>query len=221
MTVLRVDFSDIPYLGAFAMATDEFVAVPSRLGKIPPEAGETLDVGMIETMISASSLIGVMATANSNGVIVPDLIDTDEDRLSEKLDTDVDIVPTRKTALGNQVLANDNGAIVNPDLSDEAIGVIEETLNIEARRSTVAGLKNVGASAVATNKGALLHIEAEEEELEVIENVLDVQADIGTASSGVKYVGTCIVANSNGALTGKNTTGPELGRIENTLGFIE
>lgn len=219
MSVVRLNFSDIPYLGAFALATDEFLAVPSRFGNIPEETSETLGVPMFKTLVSESTLIGVLSAGNSNGVIVPDHIDTDEKRLEEKIETKVSRVPGKSTALGNQVLTNDKGAIVNPDLPDEAIDMIRETLDIPTKRSTIAGLKNVGASAVATNKGALLHTDVTEGEFEIVEDVLQVPADIGTAAGGVKYVGTCIVSNSNGALIGENTTGPELGRIENTLGF--
>lgn len=220
MTVVRMNFNHIPYLGAFALATDEILVVPSRLGKISGGTVEALDVPVVETIVSESSLIGILCAGNSNGILVPDLIDTDEERLAEELDATVRRVPTKYTALGNQILTNDYGAIVNPDLPDEAVGVIEEVLGVSARRCTIAALKNVGASGVATNKGALLHVDTNKEELEIVEDVLEVPADIGTASSGVKYVGTCIIANSNGALTGKDTTGPELGRIENTLGFI-
>ena len=39
-------------------------------------------------------------------------------------------VPGRYTALGNIIAANDKGAIVSPFLSDEAIHVIEETLDV-------------------------------------------------------------------------------------------
>lgn len=220
MTVTRLNFSHIPYLGAFALATEDFLAVPSRLGKTPESASEALGVPMVQTLVSQSSLIGILSAGNSNGVIVPDLIDTDEERLNEKLKIKVKRIPGKYTALGNQILTNDHGAIVNPDLPEETVDLIEQTLEVPTRKSTIAGLKNVGASGVATNEGVLLHTEATEEELEIVEEVLEVEGDIGTASSGVKYVGTCIVANSRGALTGKNTTGPELGRIENALGFI-
>ncbi len=219
MSVIRLNFTDIPYLGAFALATDNFLAVPSRLGSIPEETSETLEVPMFKTLVSESSLIGIFSAGNSNGVIVPDHIDTDEKRLEDKIKTKVNRIPDKSTALGNQVLTNDKGAIVNPDLTDEAVDTIEETLDVPIKRSTIAGLKNVGASGVATNRGVLLHTDVTEGEFEIVEDVLHVPADIGTAGGGVKYVGTCIVANSNGALTGKTTTGPELGRIENTLGF--
>lgn len=220
MTVVRLNFSHIPYLGAFALATEDLLVVPSRLGKIPKKASETLMVPIVETIVSGSSLIGILAAGNSNGIIVPDLIDTDEERLEDQLGASVRSVPGKQTALGNQVLANDEGAVVNPDLSDEAVDIIAEVLDVPIRRSTVAGLKNVGSSGVVTNEGALLHPGVSEEELEILEDILKVHADIGTALSGVKYIGTCMVANSNGALTGKDTTGPELGRIESSLGFI-
>lgn len=220
MTVVRLNFSHIPYLGAFALATEDLFVVPSRLGKIPKKASETLSVSMVETIVSGSSLIGILAAGNSNGIIVPDLIDTDEERLEDQLGVRVRSVPGKQTALGNQVLTNDEGAVVNPDLSDEAVDIIAEVLDVPIRRSTVAGLKNVGSSGIVTNKGALLHPGVSEEELEILEEVLKVHADIGTALSGVKYIGTCMIANSNGALTGKDTTGPELGRIESSLGFI-
>lgn len=209
----------MPYLGAFALATDDVVVVPTRFGKIPKGKVEALGVPMVRTLISKSTLIGALSTGNSSGIILPDHIDTDEERLSEKFEKSLDRIPGKHTALGNQVLTNDNGAIINPDMSDESKDVIEKTLDVKVKRSTVGGLKNVGASGVATNKGALLHTETSEGEREIIEDVLEVPANIGTAASGVKYVGTCVVANSNGAWIGENTTGPELGRIERTLGF--
>lgn len=220
MTVVRLNFSQIPYLGAFALATDEFLIVPTRFRKIPKLATETLEVPMFKAAVAQSSLIGVLSAGNSHGIVLPDLIDSDESLLKDKLDAKIEVIPSKYTALGNQILGNDNGAIVNPDLPDQAIDLIGKTMNVPIRRSTVAGLKNVGSSGVATNEGILLHPDVTEEEIEIAEEVLQVPADIGTASSGMKYVGICVVANSKGVLVGENTTGPELGRIESTLGFI-
>ena len=219
MTVTRMNFNHITYLGAFALVTDDLLLAPTVFDKIPKQT-EELDVPIIRTLVGQSSLIGILAAGNKNGITVPDLIDVNIERLNEQIDPKVTVIPGRYTALGNQILTNDKGAIVNPDLPEETVGLIENTLGVPTRKSTIAGLKNVGAAGVATNKGVLLHPETTEEELEIVEETLEVHGDIGTASSGVKYVGTCIIANSNGALTGKDTTGPELGRIENALGFI-
>ncbi len=219
MTVTRMNFNHITYLGAFALATDNLLLVPSIFEKIPKETSE-LEVPVIKTLVGQSSLIGILAAGNSHGIAVPDMIDVKEERLDEQIDSKVTVIPGKYTALGNQILANDKGAIVNPDLPKNTVDLIEKALGVQTRRSTIAGLRNTGAAGVATNKGVLLHPETTEEELEIVEKTLQVQGDIGTALSGVKYIGTCIIANSSGALTGKNTTGPELGRIENALGFI-
>jgi len=58
-------------------------------------------------------------------------------------------------ASGNLILANDNAALVHPDLSDKAIGMIEKALGVDVRKGTVGGLKTVGMAGIATNKGVL------------------------------------------------------------------
>jgi translation initiation factor 6 len=58
------------------------------------------------------------------------------------------------------------------------------------------------------------------DELKQIEKILKVEGDIGTANFGSPFVGAFILANSHGYLVSEQTTGPELGRIDETLGFI-
>lgn len=221
MSIVRINFDKLPFLGVFALATDKMVVVPDRFSKVPEETvREALGVQMIRTNVNFSPLIGVLIAANSNGTILPDLPGIDEKKFEEELGMKATLIPSKYTALGNLILANDKGAIVNPSLQKTAIKVIEKTLDVPVERGTIAGLKNVGAAGIATNKGALLHPDVSREELEKVEEILEVPADIGTASGGVKYLGACIVANSNGALVGETTTGPELGRIESSLGFV-
>ncbi|KXB02598.1 hypothetical protein AKJ45_02710 [candidate division MSBL1 archaeon SCGC-AAA261F19] len=221
MGVVKINFDHIPYLGLFTLATDNLLIVPKRFRKIPEKTiKEAMDVQVIQSEIYMSPLIGVLSAGNRSGAVVPDLFGIDEKRLQKELGIKTVQVPGKYTALGNHILANDNGALVNPDLPDEVIEIISETLNVSTKQSTIAGLKSVGSAGVATNRGALLHSDASKEELKIAEETLGVPADVGTASRGIKYVGVCIAANSKGALTGKNTTGPELGRIESSLGFL-
>ena len=181
---------------------------------------DALGVRAVRADINKSPLIGVLAAGNSNGLVASWLLEEEEEKFLTELGIKVARVPSKYTAMGNIVLANDKGALVNPDLSAEAIAIIDETLDVPTERGTIAGIKNVGAAGVATNKGVLVHPDASAEELKKIESVLGVPADIGTACSGVKYTGVCMIANSNGVLVGETTTGPELGRIESSLGFI-
>ena len=44
---------------------------------------------------------------------------------------------------------------------------------------------------------------------------------IGTVNHGYPVIGSGLVANTKGAIIGKLTTGIEMGRIEEALGFLE
>ena len=121
-------------------------------------------------------------------------------------------------AAGNNIVANDKGAVVNPDMSNKSLKQITDALGVEAVKGTVASLKTVGSACVANNNGALCHPEVTEEELTVLEEVLKVKARIGTVNYGIPLVGACLLSNSRGVLTGSNTTPIELGRIEDALG---
>ncbi len=57
-------------------------------------------------------------------------------------------------------------------------------------------------------------------EIEILEDVFDLPVDIGTVNFGSPLIGSGLLANSAGYLAGADTTGPELGRIEDALGFI-
>ena len=67
----------------------------------------------------------------------------------------------------------------------------------------------------------LCHPKSREPELEALEELLDVRADIGTVNYGAPLVGSGLVANEHGYAVGQDTTGPELGRIEDALGYID
>ena len=221
MPIARLNLDHSPFLGIFALATDQVALLPAGLGAVHENrAAEVLDVKVVRASISRSPLLGVLSAGNSNGLVVSNLLEADEERALSKLGIRVARVPDKHTAMGNMVLANDKGALVSPELSMEALTTIREALGVPVERGTIAGLRNVGAAAVATNRGALVHPDVSEEELKVVESVLGVPADVGTACGGVKYVGACLIATSHGVLVGESTTGPELGRIESSLGFI-
>ena len=101
-----------------------------------------------------------------------------------------------------------------------AIRAIEKALDVKARKSTIAELNTVGMAAVATNKGILCHPKIKDDEKKLLEETLGVKAKIGTVNHGMPYVGAGVVANEHGAITSINTTGVELGRIEDALDLI-
>ena len=219
--IRQIDFYGYPYVGIYATNTEHYVVLPPDLPQATVDiVTATLGTVAIRTLINESTLIGSMMTGNSNGFIVSDLtLDSEASVLQEY--GKVTRLKGKMTATGNIVLANDTAALVHPALTDKNIEAIEETLKVEVKRGTIGGLKTVGMAGFATNKGILVHPRATEEELTVIEDLFKLPVDIGTVSFGSPLVGSAILATTKGLITGTRTSGPEIGRIEDALGFIE
>ncbi len=220
--IRRVNLAGNPNLGVSIAVTDKLALAPPNLGeKMVGVLEECLQVPVIKTPISGSSLAGALAAGNSRGFLLSKYAFDKEIETIKKSGLEVERIPDRLTAVGNIILANDHGALVNPLLSDESIEVVSETLDVDVVRGSIAKFKINGSVAVATNKGVLVHPSATPEEIKLLEKTMKVPADVGTVNQGTKLVGAGTVANSNGVLVGEKTTGPEMARIEESLGFLE
>ncbi|WP_405267690.1 translation initiation factor IF-6 [Methanobrevibacter sp.] len=218
----RVDIVGNPNVGVFTLATDDLAIVPYNLLDEKAEIiKETLEVDVVKASISGSSLIGSLAVANSNGMVVsPHVLDR-EVKQFEDLGIDVATIPGRYTALGNIIAANDKGAIVSPFLSEEAINIIENTLDVNVEATSMVGSDIIGSLIQVTNKGFLISSQAVKSEIKFAQEVFGVEGDIGTVGRGIALVGACSIANSNGAIVAKDSTGPEMARVEEALGFLD
>ncbi len=142
------------------------------------------------------------------------------DEIILKKYVDIGVVSETFNAIGNNVLVNDRCALVHPQLSKKTIKAIEDILDVEVVKGTIAGMKTVGSVAVVTNNGLLTHPKTTEEDLEILKALFKVPVYFGTVNFGTPFIGSGLVANSKGAITGTKTTGIEMGRIEEALGFI-
>jgi translation initiation factor 6 len=218
--VLKTAFAGSAYVGVFARATDDCLLVRPDVDADP--LADELDVPAISTTIGGSGTVGALATGNESGLLVTSRVSDDErDRIADEVDVPVTELPGRINAAGNVVLANDYGAYVHPDLPREAVQVVKDALDVPVERGEIAGVRTVGTAAVANNDGVLCHPKTTDEELDLLEEVLDVPADIGTVNYGAPLVGSGLIANDYGFVIGRDTTGPEIGRIEQTLHFID
>jgi len=212
-----------PSIGVYSLATDRFVLIPKIVPKEKAErTAEWLKVKLIQTSISGSVLIGALACANSNGILLPNSVREEElATIKSCFEGNITVMETKKTAYGNLVLANDYGALVDPRFKENEIEQIAETLNVNAVPSEIAGLPYVGSLAVATNKGVLAHPLLKDDERKVLEGVFKVPIDVGTINCGIPYVGTGLIANSYAAVAGSMTTGPEMFIIGNALDVVQ
>ncbi|MDL5362768.1 translation initiation factor IF-6 [Halalkalicoccus sp. NIPERK01] len=221
--MLRTAFFGSSSVGVFARATDDAVLVRNDVEDDLREGlEEELAVPAIPTTIGGSSTVGALCVGNSNGLLVSSRItDAEREAIADVVDLPVTELPGRINAAGNVVLANDSGAYVHPDLSREAVRAVNDGLGVPVERGELAGLRTVGTAAVATNDGVLCHPKATDGELDFLEELLDAYADIGTINYGGPLVGSGLVANAFGYVAGQDTTGPELGRIEDALGYLD
>ena len=220
--IKRLNLGGNPNLGVSIAATEKLALIPPNLTPDTVNSiEESLEVETLETLICGSSLAGALTCGNSKGLIVSKYAFDREIEAIKDQDVEVERIPDRMTAVGNIVLANDQGAVVNPLLSDEAVELITQVLDVEVVKASIAQFNIPGSVAVATNKGILLHPSASDQDIKLVEKILKAPADVGTVNNGTALVGACMVATSKGVIVSSKTTGPELARIEETFGFLE
>ncbi len=214
------DYNGNPYIGVYCAVNESVAFVPVDSSQsLLDGISEALQVEAEVCTISGTNVIGALLAMNSNGAVVTSLISGEElARISRRLP--VYPIDDKLNACGNNILVNDRGAVVNPDIGRAALREIERVLQVDVVQGTVAGHRTAGSACVATNKGVLCHPSASADELAMIESVLKVPTRIGTLNYGTPLVGACMVANSKGAAIGFRSTPIELGRVEDTLGLI-
>ncbi|MBN2203269.1 MAG: translation initiation factor IF-6 [Candidatus Aenigmarchaeota archaeon] len=203
-----------PNIGLYGFATESYCLLgtapqPSMLKTMKKVIG----VKPLVTSLSGTELLGIFAAGNSNGILVPKIVEEQEIKEIKKLGLNVEVINSKRTALGNLVLCNDKGCVISRGLS-RFKDKIEDALGVEISIGTVAGLSIVGSCAAASNTGCLCHRETKEKEMKLIESILKVKVDIGTVGYGSPYINSGIIVNSKGILYSDTTTGAELGRIE-------
>jgi translation initiation factor 6 len=220
VTDKRLKIAGNSLLGVFARCTEKVVLVPQEVGeadRLTLEAG--LKVEAVQMQIGGASILGSLIAANSNGFVATHHAgDKDLEFLREH--GRARRLPARINAAGNVILVNDSAALVHPGLSSKACETIEKTLGVMVEKGTIGGLRTVGMAGVATNKGLLVHPRISEEEIAVLERLFGLPVDVGTVNLGSPLVGSGVLANGQGYFAGSETSGPELGRIEDALGFL-
>ncbi len=221
MPVGRTLYGGSPYLGVYLRVAETVALVPPNADvHLEREVEHTLGVRLVRTNVAESEVVGSLVALNSHGVVVGDEIDAAERRALEGFGA-VAVVRQRQNAMGNNVLANDRGALVHPEFTDGAVAAIGEALSVPIRRGTLAGLGTVGMAGLATNLGAVVHPRTTEREAAVVAETLGVAVHRSTANFGVPIVGACVVANSKGLLMGRPTTPVEVSHLQEGLRIFD
>jgi len=118
---------------------------------------------------------------------------------------------------GNNVVANDKGALASNRVQKKDLKKISDCLGVEVFQQRFA-TPTVISSTVATNKGLLVHNDFTETETKFLEKILGARGLQATVNHGVLFNSLGVVANSKGAVVGEATSGFEVQRIYEALG---
>lgn len=224
LAIFLLGFFGSASIGVYSLVTDNMAILPQQVLEAKADKiGQWLGVEVARTTVGGSVVVGALACANSNGVVLPHYVKDKELEIIKAAsdDANLTVMETKKTAYGNIVLANDKGAIVDPRLRSETVEKISDTLGVEAVAGEIAGLPYVGSLALATNKGVLVHPLIKEKERELVEEVLKVPVDVGTINCGIPYVATGLIGHSRDVVAGLITTGPEMFIIGQALDVVK
>lgn len=216
-----MNFNENPNIGVFCKTNENITFIQKGIPKkIKKKIKEVLDVKVIELNIADASIIGSLLSFNSKGAVICDFADEDSINTILKNDLDVYVIHDKINAAGNDILVNDYGALVHPEMKETTIKEIQRVLDVPVFRGTIGSLKTVGMAAVVTNKGLLCHPKTSQDEIRHLEKTFKVPVMIGTVNHGSPIIGSGLVANTKGAIIGDLTTGIEMGRVEEALRYI-
>jgi len=208
-------------IGVFSRAFEGLAVVPPSVPDEFREAlEELLDVEILSTTIQGSEIVGSLLAGNRKGFVVSGMAEEREISLLEEY-REVFLLEHTMNAAGNVIMANDSFAAVHPDMPQDMAREVGEFLGVPVIPLTLGGVKTVGMAGVATNRGVLVHPRSTRSELQVLEKAAGVPVGTGSINRGAGLVGTGLLVNGYGYAAGLETTGFELGRIEDVFGFLE
>ena len=214
MPVNRTTIGGSPYLGVYLRLSESAALLPNSASSALERLVHRLfGLPVIRTTVDDSEILGALVALNSHGAVVGESLRESEWTCLQQ-GVRVAEVPSRHNAMGNNVLANDFGAVVHPELDDRTVTAIGTALRVPVSRGTVAGLPTVGMAASATNRGVVVHPRTTPEEAVVLHSRLQVPVYRSTANFGIPVVGACLVATSRAVLAGLPTTPVEIVHLQ-------
>ena len=222
MTLLQKDLFNSPYSGVFCATNDLVTLVPPGIPEDDMEAiSEALGTKVEVITIGGSSVLGTLIAMNNKGVLVSNLITSLEleklEEITATLALNLGVLSERSNAIGNNFLLNDSGGFCNERLSKQSKVEAEKIFEVAITSQSLNEMDTLGMIGCVNTKGGLCHPEISDNEKEVMEKVLKIPVMEGTVNFGMPLVGAGVISSSKGAICGRQSTGVELGRVEEAL----
>tara|TARA_B100000586_G_scaffold232260_1_gene181566 strand:- start:94 stop:771 length:678 start_codon:yes stop_codon:yes gene_type:complete len=225
MALLQRDLFNSPYSGVFCTTNDVLTIVPPGIPQDDMEAiSEALETTVEVITIGGSRVVGTLVAMNSQGVLLSNLATSREIEKLEKIVSDLDlrigVISDRSNAIGNNFLVNDKGGFCNERLGSRTRELAQEVLGVEIIPKSLNQMDTLGMIGCVTNKGGICHPDITAQDQQMMKKVLDVPIMEGTVNFGMPLVGAGVVASSKGAVCSRQSTGVELGRVEEALSLF-
>lgn len=210
------------WIGMFMKSNDSVTFIPvDSLDIVEKMVKEHLKTKIVRTMIGQSNLLGLYVAMNNNGAILPNIADENEAKIFRSAGLNVYISSEKHNAHGNNIAINNNGGVINPEISRAERKKISDVLGVELIPMSIAGYKTVGSSCIATDRGFLVHYNASDEEVKLLKTIFKVNGEKSTVNMGSGFVAYGIVTNNTGFVAGEATTAFELGQLVSAMDFVD
>jgi len=218
MKIAKLSFYGNPNIGLYAYATDRYCLVGRGVAdRFISDIEKHLGVPVHRVNIAGTSLIGALVAGNSRCLLLPKIVFDDEIKELEAFGITCRVLNTDLTALGNNIVCNDRGAIISAEYSDDEKKAIEEALGVPAAKMKIGGVDVVGSSVAANQRAGLIHIGASGEEKREVEKMLGISLERTTVNFGNPYVSSGLILNSKGLIMGEPTTTIEVMQIQDAF----
>jgi translation initiation factor 6 len=221
MHILKVNFTEDPNIGLRIFCNDTYSIIPMMTPeKLEAELHKVLKTKMVRTNMAGTTLNGAFIAGNNKKIMVPSIAFDKEVHILKEAGLDVEVFHTRLTALGNNMIVTDKGALVNPEYSDHELKAIKDFFQIEVKRWKISELETLGALARLNDKGCITTHDIKDFEAKFLETFFRTKITTSTVNFGSPYISSGLVCNRHGFVVGGLTSGPEIVNIDEGLGFI-
>lgn len=215
-------FNTNPNIGLYMFSTDSYCLI----GQEVPEKHrqgieEALGVPTYRLTVAGTSLIGVFAAGTDNLLLLPDILLEHEKRQLESLNIPYAFFKTNNTALGNNILFNEHGCLVNPIYSENEQKELKRLIGLEPQVRRIANVETPGSIITFNNELGLLHNDATVEDINAVSDLFNRECTNATINMGVPYIKSGLCCNKNGFVISATSSGPEIAFVDEYLGYTQ
>lgn len=215
LKIYKVSIRKNPFIGVYAIIhRNRAILSPVVTESFKKNLRENLGIeNIVESTIGSVYSVSVMSVMNSNGIILPKVINDEEMEEISKLNLPKLVVNSKLLAWGNLVVANDKGCIISEQVPDELASKIAEFLGVDWIKISIEKHSAIGAFFSISNEFGLASPVVDHEILEKVSDVLKIRIIPTTTNGGERLVRLGALVHEKAILVGKRTNGIELMNI--------